>query len=51
MNDDTIAVAAGKARDEAQPIADVRGSDDFRRHLVYVLTERTLKRANKQING
>jgi len=51
VNDDTVAVAAGKARDEAQPIADVRGSDDFRRHLVFVLAERTLKRANKQING
>jgi carbon-monoxide dehydrogenase medium subunit len=48
VNDDTVELAAGKARDEAQPIADVRSSDDFRRHLVYVFAERTLKRANEQ---
>jgi carbon-monoxide dehydrogenase medium subunit len=51
VTDETVALAAGKARDEAQPIADVRSSDDFRRHLVYVFTERTLKRVSEQINA
>jgi carbon-monoxide dehydrogenase medium subunit len=45
LNADTVARAAAMARDEAQPITDVRASDDFRRHLVYVLAERTLRRA------
>jgi CO/xanthine dehydrogenase FAD-binding subunit len=45
VNDDTIGRAAGLARDEAIPITDIRGSDDFRRELVDVLARRALKRA------
>ncbi|MEJ2720103.1 MAG: xanthine dehydrogenase family protein subunit M [bacterium] len=44
-NEDTVARAAGMARDDAQPITDVRGTEKFRRHLVHVLTGRTLRRA------
>ena len=41
----TIEQAAELAVGAAQPISDQRGSADFRRHLVRVLTRRTLTRA------
>jgi carbon-monoxide dehydrogenase medium subunit len=40
-----IARAAELAVDAARPISDQRGSADFRRHLVNVLTRRTLTTA------
>jgi len=49
VDDDAIGRAAGLARDEALPITDIRGSEDFRRELVRVLTRRALQRAVKRI--
>ena len=42
---DRIARAAELALEAARPISDQRGSADFRRHLVRVLTRRTLTTA------
>ena len=42
---DLIKRAADRAVDAARPISDQRGSADFRRHLVRVLTRRTLTTA------
>ncbi len=49
MNPEVIARAAEIARDEAMPITDVRGSVDFRRELVQVLTQRALNQAVERI--
>ena len=46
---ETIAAAAQIASEEARPITDMRGSIEFRRHLVKVLAERTLTRAVEEI--
>jgi carbon-monoxide dehydrogenase medium subunit len=45
LTPDLIERAAGLAVDAAQPIDDQRGSVEFRRHLVRVLTRRTLTTA------
>jgi CO/xanthine dehydrogenase FAD-binding subunit len=45
LTPELIAHAAGLAAEEARPITDVRGNADFRRHLVAVLTSRTLTTA------
>lgn len=47
-SDDVFARAAEAAASEASPIADVRGSADFRRHLVNVMTARMLSRAGER---
>ncbi len=45
LTPELIEHAAGLAAEEARPITDVRGNADFRRHLVAVLTSRTLTTA------
>ncbi|HUU83335.1 MAG TPA: xanthine dehydrogenase family protein subunit M [Phycisphaerae bacterium] len=44
-DDDAFHRAAVAARDAAEPISDIRGSADFRRHLVQVLTHQALATA------
>jgi carbon-monoxide dehydrogenase medium subunit len=49
--DATISSAAAAAAQDCTPISDVRGSADYRRHLVSVLTERVLRAAIAQARG
>jgi CO/xanthine dehydrogenase FAD-binding subunit len=46
-----FARAAETAASEASPISDVRGSAEFRRHLVRVMTERCLHEAARRARG
>lgn len=45
LSDVAIEEAARRASEEAKPISDIRASAEYRRHLVSVLTRRTLRRA------
>ncbi len=50
VNEQAIAYAAKLAQDEARPITDVRGTDDYRRKLVNVLVKRALTKAAIKID-
>ena len=49
--EETIAHAGELARKAASPISDMRGTAEFRFHLVGVLTRRTLARAIERARG
>jgi len=49
VNEKAISYAAELSRREAKPISDVRGTEDFRRKLVYVLTKRGIKQVVEKI--
>lgn len=51
VNDTTIAAAAAAARSIAVPITDMRGTKEYRVHLVGVLVERVLKTAIARARG
>jgi len=50
-SDELFARAAEIAAAECSPIADVRGSAEFRRHIVRVMTERMLREAHQRIGS
>ena len=47
----SAAAAGAAASTEAKPIADQRGSDEFRRHLVEVMTTRSILTAAERAQG
>jgi carbon-monoxide dehydrogenase medium subunit len=51
LTDESIDAAANAARDAATPIDDMRGSIRQRKHLSYVLTERTIRDAARRARG
>ena len=44
VSEETAERVASLAREESKPITDVRGGSDFRKHLVYVLTKRSVSK-------
>jgi len=46
-----FAQAAETAASEASPVSDIRGSAEFRRHLVRVMAERCLQEAARRAPG
>lgn len=45
LTDDVIAQAAQFASEDCNPTADLRGDEDYKRHLVKVITKRMIKKA------
>ena len=48
LNEGRLRKAGQMAREEAEPISDIHGSDEFRRHLVGVYTEKVVRTAWEQ---
>lgn len=44
VTEETIEEVSNLAKDESKPITDVRAGAEYRRHLVYVLTKRTIRK-------
>lgn len=51
LTDDVFAEAGKIASEDCEPIADIHASEDFRRHVIGVLTKRMLKKAFEQAQG
>lgn len=51
VNDESIAKAAAAAKETATPITDMRGTAEYRTHLVGVFTERVLNAAVSRARG
>jgi carbon-monoxide dehydrogenase medium subunit len=51
LSDELLEQAAASAAAESRPISDLRGSEGYRRHLVGVLTKRTLRKAIEEGHG
>ena len=51
VNDETLSLAAEAARRVASPITDMRGTAEYRTHLVGVLTQRVLRHAVARARG
>jgi carbon-monoxide dehydrogenase medium subunit len=51
INDSVLAAAAAAASAAAQPISDVRGPAEYRRHLAGILTRRTIEIAARRARG
>jgi len=45
MSEDLLEKVGNKASEEADPVADIHASEEYRRHLLKALTKRTAKRA------
>jgi carbon-monoxide dehydrogenase medium subunit len=50
LNDALLAEAAEAAAADADPVSDIHASEEFRRHLIKVLTRRMVKEAWDQVN-
>jgi carbon-monoxide dehydrogenase medium subunit len=50
LSEEAIEKAAEKAAEAARPISDLRGSAEYRKEIVKVLTRRTLKKALETIS-
>ncbi|MYH00912.1 MAG: xanthine dehydrogenase family protein subunit M [Acidimicrobiaceae bacterium] len=51
LDPDVLAEAAARARDACSPISDARGTADYRRHVVAVLTARAIRIAAARARG
>ena len=51
LDHDVLAAAAARARDACSPISDARGTADYRRHVVAVLTARAVRIAEARARG
>ncbi|HOJ42583.1 MAG TPA: xanthine dehydrogenase family protein subunit M [Syntrophorhabdaceae bacterium] len=51
LNDDVFAEAGKIASEDCEPVADIHASEEFRRHVIGVLTKRMLKKAYEEAKG
>ena len=51
LDRDVVAEASARARDACSPISDARGTADYRRHVVAVLTARAIRIAEARARG